>query len=140
METCRTLKGLRVALIEEDDLLGESLAFFLRVKGCLVETFERAGDALPTVSMGVYDGVISDFLLPGEDGLSILRRARQASVTVITILITTYGNSNLSKEARQAGVDAILFKPFSTAELESALQRAMDMKKAASNGIAEAGG
>lgn len=139
MKPSRTLIGLRVALIEDDNLLRESLASFLRVQGCLVETFECAEDALATVSLGIFGAVISDFLLPGEDGISLLGRARQASRTVTTVLITAYGKSNLSEEARQAGVDTLLFKPFSTMELESALQRTIDRWKAASNGFTEAG-
>jgi DNA-binding response OmpR family regulator len=140
METRRTLTGLRIALIEDDNLLRESLSFFLRVKGCLVETFECAEDALAAVSPGLFDVVISDLLLPGEDGLSLLRRARQASRTVVTVLITAYGTSNLSEEARQVGVDTLLFKPFSTVELESALQRTIDRGRAVSDGLTEVSG
>ncbi|MDA8122193.1 MAG: response regulator [Deltaproteobacteria bacterium] len=140
MEPCRTLAGLRIALIENDDLLRESLAFFLQVQGGLLETFKCAEDAVATVSLGVFGAVISDLLLPGEDGLSLLRRARSASGTVITILITAYRNSNLSDEARHAGVDAILLKPFSTADLENAMQMArIDRESAAGIGLPETG-
>jgi DNA-binding response OmpR family regulator len=135
MEISRTLEGMRIALIEDDNLLRDSLAIFLRVQGCLVETFECAEDALTAGSLGKFGAVISDFLLPGENGLSVLLRARQASRTVTTILITAYGSSNISEEARQAGVDIILFKPFSTTDLESALQRTIDRGRAASAGL-----
>lgn len=119
------LNGARIALIEDDRLLRSSLELFLRIRGVIVEAFECAEDAIPVVSLKGFDAVISDFLLPGENGLLVLLRARQASETVGTILITAYGTSTISEEARQAGVDILLSKPFTTIELESALHRAI---------------
>ncbi len=78
MDNLGALMGARIALIEDDRLLRSSLEMFLRVRGALVEAFECAKDAIPAISLSGFDAVISDFLLPGENGLNVLLRARQA--------------------------------------------------------------
>jgi len=65
--------------------------------------------------------VICDLSLPREDGLSVLRRVREVSDKVVTVLITTYPGGDISAQAASAGVDRILFKPFSTMELVESL-------------------
>ena len=65
--------------------------------------------------------VICNFSLPREDGLSVLRRVREASDKVVTVLITSYPGGDISAQAESAGVDRVLFKPFSTMELVESL-------------------
>jgi DNA-binding response OmpR family regulator len=122
MDSSRSLKGVRVAVIEDDRLLGDALAIYLRVKGCQVVTFRSAEEASEVGNWGDFGVVISDFLLPGEDGLSVLRRARKSSKTITTVLITASGRKDLADRARLAGVDVFLPKPFSAEELEDALR------------------
>lgn len=117
------LAGIHVAIVEDDAMLLESLALFLRVKGCRVETFRSAEEAVDVGKLGGIDVVISDFRLPGEDGLSLLRRVRQASKTVITVLVTAYRNKDFPGRMERAGIDGYIPKPFSTEELESTLLR-----------------
>jgi DNA-binding response OmpR family regulator len=125
-ETPGVLAGVQVAIVEDDALLRESLALFLQVKGCLVETFGSAEDAGDVRKLGGFGVLISDFLLPGEDGLSLLRRVREASKTVITVLVTAHGNRDFPEETRRAGIDGYIAKPFSTEELVDVLLRLTD--------------
>ena len=123
VETPDELSGIHVAIVEDDAPLRESLALFLRVKGCHVEAFGSSEDAGDARKLGQFDIVISDYVLPGEDGLSLLRRVREASKTVITVLVTAHGNRDFPEETRRAGIDAYIKKPFSTEELEGVLLR-----------------
>jgi two-component system, OmpR family, response regulator len=113
---------MQVAIVEDDALLRESLALFLRVKGCRVETFGSGEEAKAGNLVG-FDVVISDLMLPGDDGLSLLRRVHAASNTVITVLVTAHGNRDFPEETRRAGIDGYIPKPFSTDELEGMLLR-----------------
>lgn len=117
------MEGKRIAVIEDDPLLRESLGLFLRVNGYQVESFGNAEEAFAAGDFRRFSAVISDFLLPGADGISVLRRARDDSKGAITILITAYRGKELPDEAERAGVDAILPKPFSTAQLQDTLHR-----------------
>lgn len=120
------LAGASIAIVEDDALLRESLALFLRVNGCLVDTFGSSEEAMESLRDKWPGIVISDNLLPGESGFSFLRRVRQASRDSGTVLITGHARTELRTEAQAAGIDCFLQKPFSTKELESALLRIID--------------
>jgi DNA-binding response OmpR family regulator len=121
METKTVSGGGRVAIIENDVPLREALVLFLRVKGWSVEPFGNGEESAGGVNWGEYTVVICDLSLPREDGLSVLRRVREGSDKVVTVLITTYPGVDISSKAASAGVDRILFKPFSTMELVESL-------------------
>jgi DNA-binding NtrC family response regulator len=113
--------SVTVAIVEDDRLLAEALALFLQEKGFLVETFASA-EAAEAVGISTRFGVVvSDYLLPREDGLSLLRRVHQKSEGVLTVLITGHARTDLAEEARRAGVNGFLTKPFSAEELLLAL-------------------
>jgi len=121
METNPVPAGARVAIIEDDVPLREALVLFLRVKGWSVDTFGSGEESAGIVNWGDFTVVICDFSLPREDGLSVLRRVREASDRVVTVLIASYPGGDVSAQAESAGVDRILFKPFSTMELVESL-------------------
>lgn len=128
------LAGARIAIVEDDALLLESLALFLRVNGCHVDTFGSAEEAMESFRDKWPDIVISDNLLPGENGLSLLRRIREASRSSGTVLITGQARMEVRMEVQEAGIDCFLQKPFSTKELESALLRIIDCGMISSTG------
>ena len=78
METKRVPAGKRVAIIEDDIPLREALILFLRVKGWTVDTFGSGEETAGVANWGEYAVVICDLYLPREDGLSLLRRVREA--------------------------------------------------------------
>jgi DNA-binding response OmpR family regulator len=121
METYQAPAGARIAIIEDDKSLRDALAAFLRVKGWLVDTFESGEESLRAVNWDDFTAVISDFVLGRENGLSVLRRVMDASDKIVTVLITSYPGGNVSAQAKAAGVERILCKPFSTMELVESL-------------------
>jgi DNA-binding response OmpR family regulator len=135
MKLSGVLKGKRVAIVEDDTLLGKSLDLFFRTRGCAVETLGNAEEASDVGEWSRFDVVISDYLLPGGNGLSVLRRVRETSGGTATILITAYPAAGLMEEARKAGVDGLLYKPFSAEELENALERLFDRDEGAGRSV-----
>ena len=121
METYQAPAGARIAIIEDDKSLRDALAVFLRVKGWSVDTFESGEEVFGVVNWGDFTAVISDFVLVRDNGLSVLRRVMDASDKVVTVLITSYPGGDVSAQAKTAGVDRILCKPFSTMELVESL-------------------
>ena len=121
METKRVPAGKRVAIIEDDIPLCEALVLFLRVKGWTVDSFGSGEETAGVANWGEYAVVICDLYLPREDGLSILRRVREASDEVVTVLVTAYPGGDIPAQAASAGVDRFLYKPFSSMELVESL-------------------
>ncbi len=113
--------GARAAIIEDDVPLREALVLFLRVKGWAVDTFGSGEESAGVANWEDFTVVICDFSLPREDGLSVLRRVREASDKVVTVLIAGDSGGDLSARAESAGVDRVLFKPISTMELVESL-------------------
>ncbi len=123
MESNLAPVGTRIAIIEDDLPLRDALALFLRVKGWSVDAFGNGEETAGVGNWETYKVVICDFSLPRENGLSVLRRVREASEKVVTVLITGFSDGDISARAESAGVDRILSKPFSTTELEDSLRR-----------------
>ncbi len=113
--------GARAAIIEDDVPLREALVLFLRVKGWSVDIFGSVEESAGVANWEDFTVVICDFSLPREDGLSVLRRVREASDKVVTVLIAGDSGGDLSARAESAGVDRVLFKPISTMELVGSL-------------------
>jgi len=121
MDTNQAPAGARAAIIEDDVPLREALVLFLRVKGWSVDTFGSGEESAGVANWEDFTVVICDFSLPREDGLSVLRRVREASDKVVTVLIAGDSGGDLSARAESAGVDRVLFKPISTMELVESL-------------------
>lgn len=120
------LAGARIAIIEDDSLLLDSLALYLRTKECKVETFGCAEDAGDAAQPGRYEIVISDYVLPGEDGISFLRRVRERATNAGTVLITGHTGLSIPLEAKAAGIDSFLPKPLSAGDLETVLRHILE--------------
>jgi FixJ family two-component response regulator len=68
VKTPDELSGMRVAIVDDDAALRDSLILFLRVKGCRMEAFGSSEDAGDARKLGEFGIAISAFLLPEEDG------------------------------------------------------------------------
>ncbi len=117
----RSLRNLRMAFVEDDAILRDALLFFFETKECRADFFDSAEAASAALGRERYDVVISDRILPGEDGLSFLRRIRQNCPGAITVLMTAFPNPGLSEELSGAGIDGLLLKPFTVEGLEQLL-------------------
>ena len=117
------LQGTRVAVVDDDALLRESLGVYLTVKGCRVETFASAEEVFGAGDLGRFGVVICGLHFPGERRLSLFRRVRQASAAVITILITSASATVLAGEGGASVIDGVVVKPFQAEELVGLLLR-----------------
>ena len=74
-------------------------------------------DALDYISLGKYDGVILDIMMPGLDGISVLKKVRVAGNSVPILLLTAKGEIDDRVLGLDSGADDYLPKPFLTKEL-----------------------
>ena len=113
-------------LVDDDEWIRDSLSLFFEAEGCNLLTFETAEEGMEAVKQQAYDIVISDYKLPGMDGLEFLRRVKEKQPNAFEILITAYANYEILKEAKIMGVQDIIPKPFTSEDVETSLARIIE--------------
>jgi heavy metal response regulator len=108
---------MRVLVVEDNADLGTYLEQGLREHGFAVDLVADGLRGFDHASTGVYDLLILDRMLPGQDGLQVLRRLRARGIRTATIFLTAKTAVNDRVEGLDAGADDYLVKPFSFAEL-----------------------
>ncbi|WP_227461194.1 response regulator transcription factor [Cupriavidus pauculus] len=108
---------MRILLVEDEATLAQQLAVALRQAGYAVD---HAADGVEAAHLGAeypYDTVVLDLGLPRLDGLSVLKRWRQAGNDVPVLILTARDGWVEKVEGIDAGADDYLTKPFRTEEL-----------------------
>ena len=123
MDIFNRIKNMKILLVDDDEWIRDSMSFFFEAEGCNLLTFETAEEAMEAVTQQAYDIVISDYKLPGMDGLEFLRRVKEKQPNAFEILVTAYANCEIEKEANEIGVKDIIPKPFTSEDVETSLFR-----------------
>lgn len=105
-----------IFLVDDDRKLRRLVAKFLSDQGFAVQEFQDGSEVVPAIQDDEPAAVILDIMLPGENGLSILRRIRKDS-TVPVIMLTAKGDDEDRITGLELGADDYLPKPFNPREL-----------------------
>jgi two-component system, OmpR family, response regulator len=108
---------MKVLLIEDDRKISSFIKKGLKEQGFLVDACENGDDGYALASEQAYDVIVLDIMLPGRDGLSILRGLREKKNTVPVILLTARSALQERVEGLNLGADDYLSKPFYMEEL-----------------------
>lgn len=108
---------MRVLIVEDNPELGRNLQRGLREQGFAVDLAAEGRTALSCAITGVYDLLILDRMLPGCDGLDLLRQLRAQGIKTPAIFLTARGSVEDRIAGLDAGGDDYLIKPFSFGEL-----------------------
>lgn len=112
---------MRALVIEDDRSTAEFIAKGLKQEGHAVEVAFDGRDGLFHALDGGFDVMIVDRMLPGRDGLSIVKAARAAGVRTPILMLTTMSGVDDRVAGLEAGADDYLVKPFAFAELNARL-------------------
>ena len=108
---------MRILLAEDERAMAEAVADILTFHQYTVDTALRGDEALGLLLAGGYDGAVLDIMMPGMDGLTVLRRAREQGVRTPVMFLTAKGEVEDKVAGFDAGADDYLPKPFAMAEL-----------------------
>jgi two-component system OmpR family response regulator len=108
---------MRVLVVEDNADMGGYLRQGLREHGFAVDWAASGDRGLDYAATGVYDLLILDRMLPGRDGLDLLRQLRARGMATPAIFLTARSDVADRVEGLDAGADDYLVKPFSFAEL-----------------------
>ena len=108
---------MKLLIAEDDARLLKSLIHIFERNRFLVDGVTNGTDALAYAKSNQYDGMILDIMMPGMDGLEVLRQLRASGVTAPAMFLTARTEVYQRVEGLDAGADDYLAKPFSTTEL-----------------------
>jgi DNA-binding response OmpR family regulator len=114
--------GIRVLIVEDDQLIASSLTHGLREEGFAVERAADGATACAALQAGGWDVVLLDWWLPVEDGVSLLRRFRQNDRRTPVLLLTARDAISDRVIGLDSGADDYLTKPFAFEELLARLR------------------
>ena len=113
---------MRILLVEDDERTAKAVSTSLTAAGYLVDHESDGEQAWFRGDTEPYAAIVLDLGLPGMDGLSILRKWRQAGQSVPVLILTARGNWDERVEGIDAGADDYLPKPFQMQELLARLR------------------
>ena len=108
---------MRVLVVEDEPTLAEQLSTALTDAGYAVDTASDGEHADFLGSTEPYDAVVLDLGLPAVDGLTVLRRWREAGVHVPVLVLTARGSWHEKVQGIDGGADDYVSKPFQIEEL-----------------------
>ena len=84
------LRNKEILLIDDDELIRDSLTLFFTGEGLHLSAFESAEKGLEALEKSEYDIIIVDYRLPGMDGVEFFKRIKETQKDTLKILITAY--------------------------------------------------
>ena len=108
---------MRLLLAEDDPKLLKSLIHIFESNKFAVDGVDNGADALAYAQSGEYDGLVLGIMMPGFDGIEVLKRLRKGGLTTPALFLTARTEVSQRVEGLDAGADDYLPKPFSTSEL-----------------------
>jgi two-component system OmpR family response regulator len=108
---------MRVLVIEDEEKIANFVRKGLEAQGCIVTVEDNGDDGFAQAASHAFDVVLLDIMLPGRDGLSVLKELRENQLSVPVILLTARSEANQRVEGLNLGADDYVTKPFFMDEL-----------------------
>jgi DNA-binding NtrC family response regulator len=121
MDLFAKLKTMKILLVDDDEWIRDSLRIFFEAEGCHIVALETAEEAMEELNCQDYDIIITDYRLPGMDGVAFLKQIKNSHPDSIKILITAYKSDVVVSEAKKVGVQHLIAKPFTSETIEASL-------------------
>jgi len=114
---------MRILVIDDEPLVAQVMAEALQYEGNEVAIAGSGKEGLRAIEENPPDAVFLDIIMPGMDGIEVLRRIRERSPDLPVIIITGWASQRQIDEARRLGVTDVIFKPVALKNLTRALAR-----------------
>ena len=126
---------MRVLLIDDDARLAELLVGYLAPQGVTLVHAAGGQAGLAQLAAGGFDAALLDVMMPGMDGLVVLRKLREAGHRLPVLMLTARGDEADRVVGLELGADDYVAKPFSPRELLARLRAVL--RRAAPDSVAE---
>jgi DNA-binding response OmpR family regulator len=108
---------VKVLLVEDDKLLGESLKAYLQEKGIYLEHLHDPREVSHVLAVSTYDVIVLDLMMPHISGEELLKKIRQMDKKTPILILTAKSKMDDKKRCFETGADDYMTKPFEPEEL-----------------------
>ncbi len=108
---------MNICVVDDEPPIMQLCVKVLEIEGHTVDGYTRSDQMLERLRTQPVDLLVVDYKMPGLNGIEVVRRARALRPKLRIVMITGHGTPEVINEARAAGVDDVLLKPFTPAEL-----------------------
>lgn len=128
------LRPSHIIVVDDDKEMGSVLNEYLSEKGYSVHVYDSALSALAEINdpkkfeINDLDLIITDYRMPGLDGMSFLEKCKEIIPEVPVVLITAFGSIDSAIEATKRGAFHYIVKPFKLAEISLTIERAVQFR------------
>ncbi len=116
----------RVLVVDDEPTVTFALESMLQLRGDTAVVAHAGAEAL--AQLDGIDAVVTDFAMPGMDGLELLRAIRERDPSLPVILLTAHGSEKLAVRAIRSGAYEYVTKPFDVDEMSTVLDRALEAR------------
>ncbi len=119
----------RLLIVDDEEVVRESLGGWFREEGYEVTTTASAKDALRMIQELRWDACLTDIKMPGMDGLELQKRLHEIDADMAVIVMTAYASVDTAVAALKAGAFDYITKPFDPEDLARLVAKAVDFKR-----------
>lgn len=116
----------KVLVIEDEDLIRKALEFRLKKDGYQVIPCADGRQGIQAIETDKFDLVLTDLMLPYNNGLEVVSRLKEISKETPVIVLTNIGLEHVVLDAFNLGADDYMTKPFSPNELSVRVKRLLN--------------
>ena len=131
--------SVKILVVEDDKKLGRFLRKGLEAQGFVVDFCDNGDEGFTLATTRSYDAAVLDIMVPGRDGLSILRNLRERRSNIPVILCTARSALSERLDGLNTGADDYLVKPFYIEELAARLHALIRRASGQQNNLLEHG-
>lgn len=122
------MREFSVIIIDDEEAQVQSLKSFLTKRSYKVFTANEGEKALKIAQENTVDIVLTDFQMPGWDGLTVLREMKNLNPEIDVVVMTAFGTIESAVQIMKTGAFDFLIKPIDLDELETILNRIKERK------------
>lgn len=115
---------VKILLVEDEDILRKSVAFYLKSNNFEVEEYDNGQDAVSAIQANDYDIVVTDLNLPYKGGFEIIQTLRAVrKLDTPIIVLTAHNVESVELESFEMGANEFISKPFSPQVLKARIEK-----------------
>ncbi|WP_111559685.1 sigma-54-dependent transcriptional regulator [Paracoccus sediminilitoris] len=122
-------RKLKIAIVDDEPDMRESISQWLVLSGFETETFASAEDALKVIGTDWPGVVVTDIRMPGMDGMAFLKRLMGLDSNLPVIMITGHGDVPMAVEAMRLGAMDFMEKPFNPDRMTALAKKATQARR-----------